>query len=137
MEFLDTNVLVYAVSRLAGDARKSAVARALIKPSGQFISLQVLQEFYRVATHPKKLGFTHDEAVRLCNAWRQSFVVLEPTLSLFDDSLAICARYQVSYFDSAVIAAAAQCGCQTLYSEDLNAGQAYGGVTVVNPFREA
>lgn len=98
--------------------------------------MQVLQEFYRVATHPKKLGFTHDEAVRLCDVWRQSFVVLEPTLSLFDDSLALCARYQISYFDSAVVAAAAQCGCQTLCSEDLNDGQTYGNVTVVNPFRQ-
>ena len=135
MEFLDTNVLVYAVSRLVADARKSTAARALIKPTGQFISLQVLQEFYRVATHPKKLGYTHAEAVRLCDAWRQTFTVLEPTLRLFDDSLAVCSRYQTSYFDAAIIAAAALCGCPTVLSEDLNAGQSYGSVTVVNPFQ--
>jgi predicted nucleic acid-binding protein len=135
VEFLDTNILVYAVSRHAADARKSTAARALVKPAGQFISLQVLQEFYRVATHPKKLGYTHAEAVRLCDAWRQTFAVLEPTLRLFDDSLAVCARYQTSYFDAAVIAAAALCGCTTLFSEDLNAGQIYGTVTIVNPFQ--
>lgn len=135
VEFLDTNVLIYASSRLVADAGKLEVARALIKKSGQFISLQVLQEFYRVATHPKKLGFTHAEAIRLCDTWRQTFTVLEPTLKLFDDSTTICARYQTSYFDSAIIAAAAQCGCQTVFSEDLNDGQTYGSVTVVNPFR--
>jgi predicted nucleic acid-binding protein len=43
-------------------------------------------------------------------------------------------RHQISYWDAAIIAAAKQTGCQTLYSEDLNAGQAYDGVTVVNPF---
>lgn len=135
VEFLDTNILVYAVSRLSADARKSTAARALIKPDGQFISLQVLQEFYRVATHPKKLGYTHAEAVGLCDVWRQTFSVLEPTLKLFDDSTAICERYQTSYFDAAIIAAAAQCGCQTIFSEDLNDGQSYGAITVVNPFR--
>lgn len=56
MDFLDTNILVYAVSRRAEDAKKAAAARSLIQPSGQAVSLQVLQEFYRVATHPKKLG---------------------------------------------------------------------------------
>lgn len=135
MEFLDTNVLVYAVSRLAADARKSAAARAIIKPAGQCISLQVLQEFYRVATHPKKLGYTHEEAVRLCDAWRQTFTVLEPTLRLFDDSLVVCSRYQTSYFDAAIIAAASLCGCLTVLSEDLNAGQTYGSVKVMNPFQ--
>jgi len=135
VEFLDTNILVYAVSRLAADARKSAAARALIKQAGQFISLQVLQEFYRVATHPKKLGYTHAEEVRLCDAWRQTFTVLEPTLRLFDDSLAVCSRHQTSYFDAAILAAASLCGCTTVFSEDLYAGQAYGSVTVVNPFQ--
>jgi len=43
-------------------------------------------------------------------------------------------RFQISYWDAAIIAAAKQMGCPTLYSEDLNAGQEYDGVTVVNPF---
>jgi predicted nucleic acid-binding protein len=107
----------------------------LIQPSGQAISLQALQEFYRVATHPKKLGFTHDEAVCFCDGWRKCFAVLEPTLRLFDESLTVCARYQISYFDACIVAAAAEMGCGTVYSEDLNHGQTYHGVQVINPFR--
>ena len=135
MDFLDTNVLVYAVSRRAEDAKKAAAARALIQPEGQAISLQVLQEFYRVAVHPKKLNYTHEEAVRFCNGWRKCFVVLEPSLALFDDSLTICARFQSSYFDSCILAAAKQLGCSIVYSEDMNDGQTYDGVKVVNPFK--
>ena len=75
MDFLDTNILVYAISRRAEDAKKAAVARALIQPTGQAVSLQVLQEFYRVATHPKKLGYTHDEAVAFCDGWRRTFTL--------------------------------------------------------------
>ena len=55
-------------------AKKAAAARSLIQPSGQAVSLQVLQEFYRVATHPKKLGYTHDEAVAFCDGDRKSVV---------------------------------------------------------------
>ena len=99
------------------------------------ISLQVLQEFYRVAVHPRKLAYAHDEAVSFCSGWRNCFTVLEPTLALFDESLSICSRYQTSYFDSCIIAAARQLGCETLYSEDMNDGQIYDGVKVVNPFK--
>ena len=136
VDFLDTNILVYAVSRRAEDVKKKAAARSLIQPAGQAISLQVLQEFYRVAVHPKKLGFTHDEAVQFCDGWRKCFTVLEPTLLLFDESLKLCARYQISYFDACILAAAAETGCTIVYSEDLNDGQIYNGVQVVNPFRD-
>ena len=135
MDFLDTNILAYAVSRRVEDAKKGAAARALIQPTGQAISLQVLQEFYRVATHPKKLGYPHEEAVLFCNGWRKSFTVLEPTLRLFDESLVVCARYQLSYFDACIVTAARMLGCSTVYSEDLQDGQRYDGVQVVNPFR--
>ena len=136
MLFLDTNVLVYAVSRRAEDAPKRALARGIIQPHGQAISLQVLQEFYRVAVHPKKLGYTHEEAVAFCDGWRQCFAVLEPTLGTFDASLSICARYQVSYFDACILAAAQQLGCSTVISEDLSDEQNYGTVRVLNPFRQ-
>ena len=124
------------MSRRAADTKKAAAARSLIQPAGQAISLQVLQEFYRVAVPPKKLGFTHDEAVRCCEGWRQCFTVLEPTLRLFDVSLKLCARCEIGYFDACIVAAAAEMGCTTVYSEDLNHGQTYNGVQVVNPFRE-
>jgi predicted nucleic acid-binding protein len=135
VDFLDTNILVYAVSPLSQDAAKSVRARSLIQSSGQFISLQVLQEFYRVATHPKKLGFTHDVTVRICDRWRKLFTVLEPDLALFDSAAAICDRYQLSFFDAAIVAAAERCGCSRVFSEDMNDGQRYGKVLVENPFR--
>jgi predicted nucleic acid-binding protein len=134
VDFLDTNILVYAVSRRADDTSKAGIARALIQSSGQAISLQVLQEFYRIATHPKKLGYSHDEAVFFCQGWRETFTLFEPTLRMFDSSLKICHRYQISYFDACIVAAAAEMGCTTIYSEDLSHGQTYNGIKVINPF---
>ena len=132
-EFLDTNILVYAVSRLAGDAAKASVARSLIRFADQAISLQVLQEFYVAATHPRKLGYTHTEALRCCQAWRR-FTIIEPTLAVFDHAVALGERYQLGLWDAGILAAAHAAGCAVVYSEDFNPGQDYGGLRVENPF---
>ena len=54
---------------------------------------------------------------------------------LFDDALSLCDRFQISYYDAAIVAAARILNCNVVYSEDLSDGQDYGGVKVVNPFR--
>jgi predicted nucleic acid-binding protein len=134
VEFLDTNVLVYAASGIPADARKSGIARALASGRDFAISLQVLQEFYTAARHPRKLAFTHAEAAAYCARWRR-FTVLEPTLALFDDALSLVQRFQISYYDAAILAAARKLNCKVVHSEDLNDGQDYLGVRVSNPFR--
>ena len=50
------------------------------------------------------------------------------------DAVQIGERFQISHFDAQILAAAKRLGCTTVYSEDLNHGQDYGGVRVVNPF---
>ena len=50
------------------------------------------------------------------------------------EAVQISDRFQTSHFDAQILAAAKRMGCATLYSEDLNHGQDYGGVRVVNPF---
>ena len=134
MEFLDTNILVYSASGIPADSEKSSIARALTSRSDVAISLQVLQEFYCVARHPRKLDFTHDEALAYCHRWRR-FTVLEPTLAVFDDALVLCERYRIQFYDATIVAAARQLKCRILLSEDLSHGQTYGGVRVVSPFR--
>ena len=136
MDFLDTNVLVYAASGLPADRDKTRIARALTGGSGVAISLQVLQEFYVAARQPKKMGFTHTEAVAYCQQWQKRFTVLEPTVPLFEHALSLCQRFQVGYFDASILAAAAALRCAVVYSEDLNHGKNYEGVRVENPFRQ-
>ena len=58
-----------------------------------------------------------------------------PRAALLLDAMQFKQRYQLSYLDAAVIAAAKQLGTSKLYSEDLNDGQDYDGVQVVNRFR--
>ena len=59
------------------------------------------------------------------------------THELIIAGVALRRRYQVSHWDATIIAAAQQLGCDTLYSEDLNHGQIYDNVRIVNPFRSS
>ena len=60
--------------------------------------------------------------------------VQDVTLDVFRRAVAISQRFQLSYWDGAILAAASALGCDTIYTEDLNTGQDYGGVRAVNPF---
>jgi predicted nucleic acid-binding protein len=136
VEFLDTNILVYAASERAADQQKAGIARELLRrgPDQFAISLQVLQEFYVAARATRKLALSHEEALKFCGQWR-AFTILEPTLQLFEAALELCSRFQIGYYDAAIVAAARQLGCTKVHSEDLNDGQDYNGVLVENPFR--
>ena len=132
--FVDSNILLYAASGRPTDAPKTVLARQLLKREKIGISFQVLQEFYANAVNPRKLHLTMAEAATWCAAWMQ-FPVAALGLETFVHTLELTHRYQINHWDAAILAAARQLGCATVYSEDLNHGQDYDGVCVVNPFR--
>lgn len=133
--FVDSNVLLYAASGRPDDAAKSARARRLINEEPIGLSFQVLQEFYANAINAKKLNLSPVEAARWCAAWMQ-FPVTALGWATFVRTLELAHRYQISNWDAAILAAAAQMGCRVVYSEDLSHGQDYDGVRVQNPFRD-
>ncbi len=135
MRFVDTNVLLYSISTVPAESDKAAKARELLSSRDLVLSVQVLQEFYVQAARPSRPSpLTHDEVVAFIRTWRR-FPTQDVTLSVLEDALAIKARWQLSYWDSAILAAARQAGCDEVLSEDMNDGQDYGGVKVVNPFK--
>ncbi len=137
MRFVDTNVLLYAVSGLEEDADKRRRARELLTERDLAVSVQVLQEFYSQATRPTRPErLTHDEAVRVLRPIL-SFPVQAITIEVFQSALAIRRRFGLSYWDSAILAAARKLRCDAVYSEDLSAEQDYGGLRVINPFAPA
>ena len=131
--FLDANVLLYACSSAPADRAKQQRAEALILNTPFVLSAQVLQEFIANALRKRALGITEaniDATLELASHVR----VLPITHELILIAVAIRRRFQVSHWDSTIIAAAKELGCKTLYSEDLNHRQDYHGVTVINPF---
>ena len=131
--FLDANILLYASSAAPADAAKRERAQALLVEERFAVSAQVLQEFIANALRKNSLGLTEaniDAALELA-----SHVPVQPiTRELIVEAVALRRRFQVSQWDATILAAARALGCHTLYSEDLNHGQDYDGVRVVNPF---
>ena len=131
--FLDSNVLLYACSSAPDDARKRRVAEDLILNASFALSAQVLQEFIANALRKKALGITEaniDATLELATHVR----VLPITHELVVSAVILRRRFQLSQWDATIVAAAAELGCKTLYSEDMSHGQDYGGVRVINPF---
>lgn len=134
MRFVDTNVLLYAALRDPGEEDKARRANELLGHSDLALSAQVLQEFYVQATRPTRpVRLTHDDALGLVETWLR-FRVVGLTISLVLAAIATHRRFQISYWDAAIIEAARTAGCAVVLSEDLSAGQDYDGVRVENPF---
>lgn len=133
--FIDTNVFLYVVSAASEDALKRRQAIALITACDFAISVQVMQEFADASLRTKRLGVTPDEVRTMLEEISANYPVLAPTPQLVLRALELSTRFQLRYDDAAILAAALELGCGTLYSEDFNHGQTYDGVRVVNPFR--
>lgn len=131
--FLDAKILLYASSAAPADAPKRDRAQTLMIEERFALSAQVLQEFIANALRKKSLGLTEaniDATLELA-----SHVPVQPiTRELIVEAVVLRRRYGVSHWDATILAAARALGCRTLYSEDLNPGQDYDGVRVVNPF---
>ena len=134
MRFVDTNILLYSLELDAGESDKGDIARKILLSADLALSVQVLQEFYVQATHSRRPdALTHDFAVRLIEKWMR-FRIQDNTIAVLRDAFEIKVQYGTSYWDSTILAAAQSARCNQLLSEDLNHGQQYGTVTVVNPF---
>src|SRR2546427_256314 len=119
LRFLDTNILLYSISRDPSEVAKRDRAVTLIDAGGNALSVQVLQEFYVQATRPTRPdALPHDIAAGLIRTWLR-FKVQEISVSIMTGALEIKAAYGLSYWDAAIVAAARALGCRELYSEDM------------------
>ena len=135
MRFVDTNILIYAISKKPAESAKATKAKDLLNALDLAISVQVLQEFYAQATRAARVDrLSHQQATLLITSFCR-YPVQETTLVLMEAAFRTTERYQISYWDAAIIEAARTLGCREILSEDLNDEQDYGGVRVVNPFR--
>jgi predicted nucleic acid-binding protein len=130
-DFLDTNVLIYAVAK--NDPRASRAEGLLA--SGGIVSVQSLNEFVSVAR--RKLGMSWKDVKEFLDL----ICILCPkpvpiSLDTHRVALAIAEKYGYNIYDALVASSALEAGCKTLYSEDLQDGQIINRqLTIRNPFR--
>ena len=137
LQFVDSNILIYAYDPTAEtkhEQAKALVAQLWASRCG-CLSIQVLQEFYVTVTRKVARPLPSDVAAGIVSdlaAWR----VHAPVVEDVNQAIATHRRYEISLRDAMVIRSAARLGCSTLWSEDLNSGQVYAGVRVLNPFSD-
>ena len=136
LQFVDTNILIYAHDHSAGSKhiRARDLIRALWQSGEGCLSIQVLQEFYVNITHKVAKPLKADVAAQIIadlSVWHVHRPGVEDVL----DAIRLQDRYQTSFWDAMIIVSAIQLGCQTIWSEDLSTGQVYDTVTVTSPFK--
>ena len=134
-EFVDADVLVYALDSSAGE--KHATAGALIERLWDegvgCVSVQVLQEFFVTVTRKIPKPLSADDAldrVRDLKAW----TVFSPKADDVIAAVNLHKRHSINFWDAMIVQAASEMRCDVLWTEDLNDGQVLEGVTVRNPF---
>jgi len=136
--FLDTNILVYAYDRSAGQKHTLAVqlVEGCWENENGCLSIQVLQEFFVTVTRKISTPLDHQTARQIVADlahWR----LHTPEASDLLQAIDLQQSYQLAFWDALVVHSASSLGCKQLLSEDLNHGQVYGELHVVNPFKEA
>jgi len=134
MPFVDTNVLLYASSTAADEMDKKQKAIEILDRDDVVLSVQVLQEFYVQATRATRTErLQHEIAVALVESWLR-FRIQETTVAVLQNAVATAARWNISYWDAAIVEAARAAACPVILSEDLQDGMDFAGVRVENPF---
>lgn len=136
-QFVDTNILVYAHDTAAG--RKHQLAKNLLSElweSGNgCLSIQVLQEFYVTITRKVAKPLLPSQAssiIEYLSTWR----IHSPQARDIVAAIQIQKRFDTSFWDAMIIQSATRLDCKTVWSEDLNHGQYYANVRLLNPFTE-
>jgi predicted nucleic acid-binding protein len=134
--FLDTNIFVYASDGTspAKAKRAEALMREAVTTQKGVVSYQVVQEFFNLALRRFSQPMTLTEAEQYLQAIFSPLLAIHSSSALYAEALHIQQRYRLSWYDTLIVAAAAEAECRILYSEDFQDGQRFGQIRVKNPF---
>jgi predicted nucleic acid-binding protein len=132
--FVDTSILIYAIDK--ANPEKQAIAKRVLLETPFVVSAQVLSEFFWTATREVERKLSAKEALEsidnICSAMADPAVELDEPM--IRSAVKLSSRYQLSYWDALLLAAAIRSGAKRLITEDLNDGALYDGVLIDNPF---
>ncbi len=127
--FFDTNILLYLLS---SDTKKADWVTKNLQQSN-VISVQVLNEFTSASI--RKIKISNSELDEFLDLFTSTFNVRSLDIDTFETGLMVSRRYGYHHYDSMIIAAALQAGCEKLYSEDMQHRQVIDKrLQIVNPF---
>lgn len=136
---LDTNILAYAAGVRRTDADEPKIARAgsllaeLAELADIAVAIQVYAELHTVLI--RRLRLDRADAAGIVGEYMALGERIATTGSCIDAAFALAAMHGLQTYDAIILVAAAEAGCETLYSEDMQHGFVWCGVKVINPFR--
>ncbi|MGH9629688.1 MAG: PIN domain-containing protein [Bryobacteraceae bacterium] len=137
--FLDTNLLIYAID--ATDPGKQVIAQKWIATAHEsgdgLVSYQVVQEWFNVVLRKAAAPLSADEAASIYHRLIEPLWRIQSSRELLETALDLHRRDSISWWDSLIVSAAIQGGCDRVLSEDLQHGRKIRGIRVLNPFRTA
>jgi predicted nucleic acid-binding protein len=137
--FLDTNLLVYAID--ATDSAKQAVAQKWIAKAHEsrdgIVSYQVVQEWFNVVLRKAADPLSAAEASSIYSVLIEPLWRVQSSRELLYTALDLHRRDSISWWDSLIVSAAIEGGCDRILSEDLQHGRTIRGIKILNPFYEA
>ena len=133
---LDTNVLAYAEG-VNGQERKDAALAILsgLAEHEVLVPAQARGELFVVLTRKAKRQAADARSAVL--GWSDSFALIDTTPAVILEAMELVTTHRLGFWDSVMLAGAAQAGCRLLLSEDMQDGFTWRGVTVQNPFNTA
>ncbi len=135
--FLDTNIFIYSFDSDAtakATRAQQLIDDALTSRKG-VVSYQVVQEFFNVALRRFSQPMATAEAQQYLATVLRPLLSVQSSAALYGEALRTAEASRISWYDSLIVSAAIQAGCDRLYTEDLQNGQKFGTLQVVNPFR--
>jgi predicted nucleic acid-binding protein len=134
--FIDSHIAVHALG--PEDDPRCRIADALLARHGSdcepVVSTQVLLETYKVLVRKRQI-----KAAQALAATQvlMRYEVVAPSAAAAVAALRLAAEHGLPTCDALIVQAALEGGCDTLYSEGLQAGRRFGKLLVVNPFDSA
>ena len=134
--FVDTNILVLAHDITQGTKHERAreLVNSLWESGDGVLSTQVLQELCVAVRRKAARPLSAENTRKLIEDYVKWPVVVNTAESVLE-ALDLESRYQISFWDALIVQAAASCGAEILYAENLAEGQKYSEVRIVNPLK--
>ena len=133
LQFIDTNILVYLYDN--DSLEKQSRSRELLEADTDYyvLSPQVLSEFYVTVTRKLAPPLAADQALEAVNALC-AFRIRQLHGGLMRAAIRRSVASRLSYWDALIVETALEAGAATLLTEDLQHGQAFDKLLVVNPY---
>lgn len=134
-DFLDTNIVVYSLD--SANPHKHKIAKTLVAPAvqGEFvISVQVLSELASILLQKYPSTYSNQDVLAILDSLKPIHLI-RPDAEMVRRAVEAHEAFGIHFYDGMIVAAAERAGSKKIYSEDLNAGQRYFGIEVVDPFQ--